>query len=217
MKYFILLIVLLLIPQVHAWKWETHQNIIEYIYFNLPIEAQQQLNITKLKEGSITPDKDFKDHKLHHYPKSLIEAEKWLNNDTDISFNMGIASHYITDSFAAPHNINGEDYKLHSAFENQVKNYYPNTKCYNYKLKIQDLSKGTKTSEEWKIWLKTKDRIIPEKEVDESTKLLFSIILNKLNLTCIKNTEIEEVSYINKRKIILISLVSLIGLYFLKN
>ena len=76
MKLIALIIMLLVIPQVNAWKWDTHQNIIEYVYLNLPIEVQQQLNLTKLKEGAIIPDRDFKDNRLHHYPKSLSEAEK---------------------------------------------------------------------------------------------------------------------------------------------
>lgn len=213
----LIIILLILIPTVDAWSWDTHQNMIEYVYLSLPVETQMQLNLTKLKEGAIIPDKDFKDYKKHHYPYSLEEAEKWLNNDTDLSFNLGIASHYITDSFAAPHNIFGEDYKLHARFENQVDDYYPRIECKDYNFKLNQLSEATKNSKDWKYWLKTKNKEIPEKEVDEATKFLFSIILKKLNTTCGIKTEVIEVPYINKTKIFIIILISMISLYIFKN
>ena len=214
-KIFILL--LFLIPTVNAWSWDTHQNIIEYVYIALPVEVQTQINLTKLKEGSVIPDRDFKDHKFHHYPESLVEAKKWLNNNTDLSLNLGIASHYITDSFAAPHNIFGENYYQHAAFENQVKKYYPNVECNDYGLKLEDLKHATKNSKDWELWLKTKSKEIPQKEVDESTKLLFSVILNKLNTTCGIKTKAIEVPYFNRTKILIITFFLIVGLYLLKN
>ncbi len=217
MKIVIVILVLLLIPTVNAWKWDTHQNIIEYVYLNLPLEVQQQLNLTKLKEGAVIPDRDFEDHRSHHYPNSLKEAEKWLNNNTDLSLNIGIASHYITDSYAAPHNIAGENYKQHAQFEKQVSKYYPSIECKDYGLSLKDLGKATKNSKDWDQWLKTKNKEIPQKEVDESTKMLFSIVLQKLDTTCINKTEIKEVSYFTKDKIIVILAITLIGLYFLYN
>lgn len=212
------MITLLLMPAVNAWNWDTHQNIIEYVYLNLPPEKQQQLNLTKLREGAVMPDRDFKDHKLHHYPKSLEEAKRWLNNDTDLSLSLGIASHYITDSFAAPHNVFGEKYSQHAQFENQVRYYYPNVDCEDYGYSIDDLGISTENSEDWDKWLKTKNNKIPQKEVDEAEKFLFSIILKKLDTKCDNmSTNYIEIPYITKNKLIIISLVLIIGLYFLKN
>ncbi len=213
----ILIILLILLPAANAWSWDTHQNIIEYVYLALPVEAQMKLDITKLKEGAVMPDKIFKDHRMHHYPESLEEARKWLNNDTDLSLNIGIASHYITDSFAAPHNIFGEDYNKHAQFENQVDKYYPNVECGNYGFKLENLKIATKNSQDWNLWLKTKDKNIPRREVDEAAKFLFSIVLPKLNVSCGIKTEAVEVPYFNKYKIIIIGLVSALGLYLLKD
>ena len=208
---------LLFIPVANAWKADTHKNIIEYIYLNLPSESQNKLNLTKLKDGSVIPDRDFKDHKRHSYPNSLYEAKKWLENNDDLSLSLGIASHYITDSFAAPHNVRGEDYYLHAAFEGQVKNYYPNIKCGDYGFSLEDLNKVTKNSRDWHLWLNSKNKKIPQKEVDESTKFLFSIILKKLNTTCSNfSTEFSEVPYFSKNKIILIFFILLIGYISLK-
>ena len=169
--YFKLVIVLLLIlPAVNAWKAETHKNIIEYVYLNLPIEQQERLNLTKLKEGAIAPDRDFKDFRNHHYPPSLNKAKLWLDNDTDLSYNLGVASHYIVDSFVAPHNIKGEKYSDHSNFESQVSSYYPSVECKDYGFSLEDLKFGTKNYQDWNLWLKTKNNNIPKREVDEASK-----------------------------------------------
>ena len=211
------LILLLIIPTANAWKAETHKNIIEYVYLNLPEEVQAKLNLTILKEGSIAPDRDFKDFRNHHYPASLNKAELWLDNDTDLSYNLGVASHYIADSFVAPHNIKGEKYSDHSKFESQVSYYYPSIKCKDYNFSLEDLKIGAKNSKDWNIWLKTKNSNIPKREVDEATKFLFSIVLKKLNTTCSTlQTETIEKPYINKTKIIIISLVIIMGLLLIK-
>ena len=96
---------------------------------------------------------------------SMMEAKKWLENDTDISTNLGIASHYITDSYAAPHNIFGEKPFQHAAFEKQVSKYYPKVSCKDYNLKIEELDGALTTSKDWSIWLKTKNIKIPKNEV----------------------------------------------------
>ncbi len=163
------------------------------------------------------PDKYFKDQRLHHYPASLDLAKKWLNNDSDLSINLGIASHYITDSFVAPHNIFNESSKDHHDFEKQVEDYYPSINCIDKNFSIEDLKIGTVNAKDWNIWLKTKDKQIPQREKNQAAEFLTSIILKKLNTTCNKNkTEIIETSYFNTTKIILISVILIAGLYFLK-
>ncbi len=213
----IFIIMVLLLPVSYAWKAETHQNIVEYIYLSLPEDAQSKLDLEKLKEGSVMPDRDFKDFKKHHYPAALNEAHKWLNNGTDLSLNLGIASHYMADSFAAPHNIAGEKYSDHNYFEQQVKYYYPVSVCMDYGFKLENLGIGVNNKKDWDLWLKTKDKSIPENEVEESTKFLFSVILKKLNTACNDiSVEVTEKKYFTKRKIILIFTALLAGLYFLK-
>lgn len=204
-------------PAVHAWKADTHKNIIEYVYLNLPEEAQSRLNLEKLKEGAVMPDRDFKDFRNHHHPNSLREAQKWLNNNTDLSLNLGIASHYITDSFAAPHNIAGEKYSDHNYFEQQVRYYYPDSGCMDYGFNLDDLKIAVKNKKDWNLWLRTKDKTMPQREVEESTRFLFSIVLKKLNTTCgVNSASVVETKYITKRKLAMILTVFFGGLYFLK-
>lgn len=216
MKLALLFVLLILTPNIYAWQADTHKSIIEYVYLNLPLETQQQLNITQLKQGSITPDFSFKDFRRHHYPASFIEAEKWLNNDTDLSLNLGIASHYISDSFVSPHNIQYEDSNNHNFFEKQVNTYSPNIKC-NSSLTLNDLAKAVENKKDWDIWLKTKNVSIPRSEVDQAAQLILSITLNKLNSTCINKTSFSKVPYFSKEKVIAIIALILVTLYFLKH
>jgi len=214
-EFFIIL--MLLVPASYAWKAETHKNIIEYVYLNLPEDTQSKLDLGKLKNGAVMPDRDFRDFRNHHYPNSLREAEKWLKNDTDISLNIGIASHYITDSFSAPHNIAGEKYSDHNYFEKQVEYYYPVSDCADYGFDPRDMHIAVKNNKDWNLWLNTKDRAVPEREVEEATKFLFSVVLKKLNATCSGiSAEVAETKYITKRKLAFIITVVLGGLYFLK-
>lgn len=219
MKTFIkiFLIFLILIPESFAWKAETHQNIIEYIYLHLPEDTQMQLDLKKLKEGSVMPDRNFKDFKKHHYPDSLKEAEKWLNNNSDKSLNIGVASHYITDSFSAPHQVSRESYYDHSRFEGQVEHYYPDVECRDYGFSLDDLGKASKNSNDWAYWLKTKNKIVPQREVNDATKFMFSIILKELNTTCNNfNTKAVEKPYITRNKLIAITAVFVLALFLLK-
>lgn len=205
-------------PTTYSWGAETHKNIVEYVYLSLSLEAQAQLDLEKLKEGAVMPDRDFKDFRKHHYPQSLEEAEKWLNGDGDLSLNIGIASHYITDSFSAPHTVSGENYHDHSKFEKQVTYYYPNVECRDYNFNLEDLKSTTKNSKDWKEWLENKNKKIPQQEVDEATKFLFSIVLGELNATCNNiKTEVITKPYINNGKIIAISIVLLASIFLLKN
>ncbi len=205
-----------MLPNVYAWQWNTHQNIIEFVYLHLDQETQQKLNLTALREGAIIPDRDFKDVQFHHYPSALTEAKKWLNNDTDISLNLGIASHYITDSFVAAHNVKKEKPADHAKFENQVKTYLPNVDCKNDGSKLEDLEKATINAKDWPVWLKTKDKKIAEREVDEATIFLFSIILTELNASCRSKTNIIKTEFITNEKKIIITFIFFIGLFLLK-
>src|SRR3989344_1639489 len=122
-KIFLILSILLLIPNVFAWNWFTHQEIGENVYNALPEDLQNKLNLEKIKEGTIAPDKDFKDNVRHHYPQSYNLTLHWLDvaknsletQDYDnASYAFGVATHYVSDSFSAPHYVKNEQNKLSS-------------------------------------------------------------------------------------------------------
>ena len=126
MSVFLITIPLLQVSSVSAWNWNTHQEIVESNYHSLPQSMQQNLNLEIMEKGSNDPDFVFFDFKYHSYPNSYDKATYWLNsgqinykdgNYYYASYCYGVASHYISDSFAAPHAVStsGPNHLLYEA------------------------------------------------------------------------------------------------------
>jgi len=224
-KLLILIFLVLLSSSVFAWNWNNHKLIVDTVYYNIDINTQRNLNLTLIREGSIAPDKDFHDNVLHHYPPTYELSLKWLeaaksnysNGDFNkASYAFGVAAHYISDSFVAPHYISKEPYKLHSEFES-VK-YKPKTKCFyqNYNLDTR-LKIASQNKDDWEKWLISKDSSIPERELEDTIRLLFPITLETFNTSCntfqtniIKN----KLSLINTNMIIYLMILLAILLFY---
>ncbi len=183
-----IIILLLIIPSVIAWNYETHENIAALVASNLNIT----LDISNVKEGAIAPDKVFKDNVLHHYPPSYKKAVYWLNlakeqhssgNIGQASYSFGIASHYITDSFADPHYVSGESSYQHSKFENR--GYYNiRTKCSLYTSDINNSLYLASKDIHWQEWLDSQSTSIPESKMEDATRALYSSTLLTFNASC---------------------------------
>jgi len=176
-KYAILLIFLILTTNTFAWKWETHEDIAKNIYENLPGDIQNNLNLRLMQEGSIAPDKIFRDYTNHHYPPSYKKADYWLNKTKELyanedydkaSYALGVASHYISDSFSAPHYIKKEPPNSHEEYEKQGITKIK-LMCSSSKLNTVSLENELKLAAEekttWQTWLKTRDERIPQDAV----------------------------------------------------
>jgi len=225
MKIIILvLFFILIIPQILAWNWETHKEIVNKLYYSSPYELQSRLDLDLLQQGSIAPDKDFHDNVLHHFPSTYNKTLYWLNqteyyisinNYQNASYSFGVATHYISDSFVAPHSITGEDYKLHAKFE---KSPIPiKIKCEKNKYNLlEDLEKAALNSKDWEIWVKNQTTEIPEKELEQAMQLVFPLFLDTFNTTCEERTTIikeENFQIGNKTKNYIIFLI----LFFIGN
>ena len=224
---FIIILILLIVP-VSAWNWDNHQLIVQTIYYRLDDQTQLKLNLSELEKGSLAPDKDFHDNVLHHYPPSYEKSITWLEQ-AEVAFNIGdyntasyafgVAAHYISDSFSAPHNIAKEPSKLHSQFESPK--VVLETPCLyqNYDLD-QDLSKATENWKDWTPWLESRNEEIPKKEMEQSLELLFPIALDIFNAKCNKNnnqitsrgiyqeTTIKKAPLVNKKAVIFLIILS---------
>jgi len=219
MRKFIFLLILLLMF-INGWKWSTHQIMAETIAESMNLD----LNISLIKEGSIAPDKYFKDFRHHSYPGSANKSYYWLNKTiyyyglkdiNNASYSFGILTHYVSDTFAAPHTVSKEDYHLHALYEEQVSYYKPITRCilYNFNL-AEELKKSQYNKNHWHEWLKNNDKKIPQAEVEQSLKLLFPLASYAFNKECkkdkmqihINNTEISF------KKIIILSLILVINI-----
>ncbi len=185
-------ILFLLLFVVSSWTWPTHEHIAEKAVSSLSIA--DKLNFTELKRGARAPDEVFRDFVNHHYPSSYKMATQWVSYSKEefiaehynnASYGFGVASHYITDSFAAPHNVFFENPSLHTLFENQVRNYIPTSLCVQkgYNL-FSDLDFRKKGKKDWNEWIITKNERIPRREVEESLKLLFVVAQDVFNASC---------------------------------
>ena len=223
-KYIISLIILLFIlpQQGMAWTWDGHQLIVENIYDSMPEELQNKLDLEMLKEGSIAPDKTFKDFINHHYPRSYDKYLYYINLSTynyknqnykQASFNFGVASHYISDSFVAPHYVRYESEYLHSKFEDQGLDYKIDINC--KVILSQDLNKtlsieASSKQKEWKNWLKTKDNTMPSEKLQAAQDIILSISEDTFSYKCIQKEDNNDFAKIFPWIIIAILLIVII-------
>lgn len=209
LKY--LLLIILLSGLVSAWGWQGHPAITQELVYTL--DFGNNLDFDSLGNGSIAPDRDFHDNVRHHYPSSLNLTLEWLNKTEyyieikdykQASYAFGVASHYITDSFAAPHYIKKEPYKLHTEYEHQIHGNYPKVECKKENFNInEELSKGPKEGHTWSTWLETKDTEIPKSSFHKASRLVYLTALDTFNANCKEwKTEYEKVGLFTPKKII---------------
>ncbi|MEK6835905.1 MAG: zinc dependent phospholipase C family protein [Nanoarchaeota archaeon] len=224
-----LIIFFILVVQVNAWNSINHRALVDKVYYSLDFNTQSKLNLSYIEKGSTDPDLVFHDTRLHHYPPSYNKTLGWLekaktsyiNQDyNDASYSFGVASHYISDSFVAPHYISKEPSTLHSEFEN-VKNYKFKTKCHNNKLELNhSLYLGSLNKDDWMLWVLNKNQSIPEKELEQVLYLLYPTALEIFNSSC-NNFETEIVknkfNFINKNLIIFLGILIIIYLIYYLN
>ena len=181
-----------------GWNWQTHPAFVESIYYQLSDADRSYFNVTALQEGSLAPDRDFHDTRYHHYPPSYNLTLYWLQkartsydqgNFPEASYAFGVASHYVSDSFAAPHNIEKESSKDHSFYERQASERYMLVPCpSNFSLVDINatLLRATATGKTWSSWLATKDSNYPEQAVAHSMEPLYHLFWQTFNITCVK-------------------------------
>jgi hypothetical protein len=172
------------------WPWPTHSNVAEVVYNELPEDTRKNLDLKKMEDGSNDPDEKFKDTANHHYPASYKKANKWLDdgktsyNQKDYenaSYCFGVATHYISDTFSAPHCVSGESGKDHHNYEIVADDFTPKVTLLEGDLDTQ-MKKGIEQGKlDWAKWKKTKDRSIVEAGVDRGASAAYTAIKNILS------------------------------------
>jgi hypothetical protein len=183
-----LVAVFLNVSAVSAWDWNTHEEIIESNYHSLPADMQQNLDLKIMKKGSLAPDFIFFDFKYHSYPNSYQKSIYWLNKGQYYygkgdfyyaSYCYGVASHYIADSFSAPHaaGVGGIQHVIYEAKASflkpkmvQVKGNL-NSTMYNGDLNDQ---------KSWKIWIKTKNDSLIQEDLNQATGTSYNAIYSSI-------------------------------------
>jgi hypothetical protein len=103
--------------------WPTHNRITIAVMDRLGMRLTNE-EFSKLMEGIVAPDKYFKDYP-HHYGKSaqisqylLMARSFFLQNDSpNAYYNLGVALHYIQDSFTTGPNFDSD---FHTKWEGWI-------------------------------------------------------------------------------------------------
>tara|TARA_Y100000310_G_scaffold138289_2_gene137200 strand:- start:14534 stop:15232 length:699 start_codon:yes stop_codon:yes gene_type:complete len=194
-----IIVVILFFPLLVGWNWQTHSKLVESAYYSLEGGFIPFLDVAALMNGSLAPDRDFHDNRLHHYPPSYNKTLYWLTETkkalegkkySNASYAFGVASHYISDSFAAPHNIKKESSKDHAAYEKQADQHYLYSNCATLSetyVLHQKFLEATEQGKTWEKWLETRDEEIPEKAAQEAYAFILQVAKNTFAADC-KNT-----------------------------
>ncbi len=226
MRFITLFLIIILIPSASAWNWDTHQAFADSVYYRLDDSIRLKLNLGLMEYGSITPDKEFKDFTRHSFPLSIKQAESWIEkmkknvgdgdyNNASLSF--GIASHYIVDSFSAPHSISGEEYDLHKKYEDQGSEGYKYADCISEHFSLGDvIYTGSQQGKRWEAWVGTRNNEFPQSAVHDAALYLTAIAMEIFNSSCNSfETKFEkEEKAFELWKMISIIVICLLILYF---
>lgn len=188
---FSMMMILATAPSAEAWSWKTHADIVDEVYYGLPPEVQKNLNLEIMRNASNEPDEIFKDFRHHSYPNSYDKAMSWLDKGKiaydrgdydEASFNYGVATHYISDTFSAPHCISKEKYSDHSRYENQAKKLTPEA-SYNNNTDLNTKMKNAynQGSKDWVLWLDTNDTSIIQANLNSGVSASLVAVNESIN------------------------------------
>lgn len=187
----ITIITLSTIPASSAWSGYTHSQIIDTVYQGLPSDVQNNLNLEVMENASIVPDKVFNDRTYHSYPKSYEKAKIWLDkgkaaygagNYQEASYDYGVASHYISDTFSAPHGVSKESSSDHSNYEKQGSKLKPTATYKTGDLKTLMENGYNQDGASWNEWMQTKDTKIVQNNLNDAASVTLSAICDSINV-----------------------------------
>ncbi len=187
----LMIFTLMLTPASSAWTWDTHSDVIDAVYYGLPAEVQKNLNLQIMEDASNDPDEIFKDFKSHSYPKSYQKAKTWLDkgktaydngNYTEASYDYGVASHYISDTFSAPHGVSKESSSDHSSYENQAKKLKPVATYKSGDLNTMMQNGYNQDATSWNEWLQTRSSNTIQNNLNEAVSVSLSAIQDSINV-----------------------------------
>lgn len=172
-------------PTSSAWTWKTHSDIADSIYYKMPHNVQKKLSLSAMRDGSNDPDEKFHDFRSHSYPYSYTRATNWLNKGKyyyrtgkykQASYCFGVASHYISDTFSAPHCVSGESSSAHTKYENQAKSLKPVITYRSGSLNTLMKNGYSQGKTSWKNWSKKKNRAYVQYNLNNGASASYTAI-----------------------------------------
>ncbi len=188
----------LITSPVTAWEWNAHKKIVDEVYTNMPSDVQKDLKpyIALMKEGSTYPDTIPGDKVNHGYPGSYPQTTMWLDKGKvayekgdykESAWCFGVASHYISDTFSAPHCgwINDKDKYWQIGNELTPKKHDFQYSNLNNMLKYgNERGKESLTS-----WNKNEDRGIVQQDLNRGVSATYTAILYHAHPSMLQNPE----------------------------
>jgi Zinc dependent phospholipase C len=190
-KLFVFLMIISLIQASPAagWSMLTHYDIVDEVYHSLPSNFQEKLSLQNMRKGSIDPDIKFLDFKFHHYPATVIKENYWINkgkyyyklgNYNDASYCFGVATHYISDSFCAPHCESDSSIMFHSLYEIRAIFMIPHITFSKQNIDLLMFRGKQKGKESWNKWIINEDKIYIQKDLNRAASASYAAIKNSL-------------------------------------
>lgn len=181
----LIMVMVLQVAPVSAWSVTTHYEIADETYSSLSPAVQENLSEIAMRDGADDPDMKFRDFQNHHMPYSAIKAQYWLNkgkisydsgNYHYASYCFGVASHYISDSFCAPHTVNGASKVDHALYEVQAMLLEPHVSYMNSDLNPL-LDQGQAEGEvSWTEWNQNKGDAVVQNNLDNAASASYTLI-----------------------------------------
>ncbi|MGF7118258.1 hypothetical protein J2749_001245 [Methanobacterium oryzae] len=182
---------MVIMPSASAWKWTTHSQIIDKTYNAMPYSIKTHLSLSAMRDGSNDPDEKFHDTRCHSYPYSINKTNYWLSkgntyykmhNYYQASYCFGVASHYISDTFSAPHCVSGETSYMHTKYETQGGYLKPYLTSASTTGTVNSLlySGYSGGKSDWSYWMKTKSSSIVQKDLNKAASTSYRLIRNNV-------------------------------------
>jgi hypothetical protein len=194
---------MVMMPASDAWSWKTHSDIVDVVYYGLPVDVQGKLDLNTMRDGSNDPDEIFHDFTFHSYPKSYEKAKYWLDQGKvaydrgdygNASYDYGVATHYISDTFSAPHGVSRESSADHSKYENHAKKLSPIATYANGDLNTVLQDGKNQGAVSWSSWLQSDDDLIIQDNLNRGASASLSAVKDSINST---NSSTESTSFID--------------------
>lgn len=184
----VLMFALIQAPTAVAWTTVTHDDIVDVVYYSLPTDAQQNLSLEIMRSGSDDPDFKFFDFSYHHYPASYTKVDYWLyrgelaykNGDYEqASYSFGVASHYVSDSFCAPHCVSATT-GYHTLYEVQATLLTPQLTYKSGNLKTLMANGHLKGQYSWNSWMTNRDPSYVQADLNRAASACYVAINNRI-------------------------------------
>jgi len=187
---FLAVVLLALIQPVSAWAAPNHYAITEEVYYALPADAQDNLNLSEMVNGADDPDFKFFDFQYHHYPASQEKANYWLEKGKEYyaagdynqaSYCFGVATHYLSDGVCPPHSEGGHSGYEHTKYELEAILYTPHITVKNGNIKSLQSSYVQNSEYAWGQWIKTGDDVYIQECLDNAADISYLAVKNAVS------------------------------------